>query len=380
MKRYFKLIIAVILAVGISAASFGSSYSVATNSGTEITNGSDLSSQAKDALDIINEFRADNGLSPLKWDDRLASAARQRAAETVFRPGHTRPDGRQWNTVSSYAFGENLTAGTTLNTGQSAVDQWMNSPAHKALLLRDRYTTIGIGAYAPDDDISGYSYYWALLVGTGSSAPENAKIKGETTGKATPAKTETTTGALSQQKAVDTVKSANAKAGQTVVATFRNAGVLTPEAIKGMNGAVSKGKNLLVYADTVDAGGTAVVGRLYLYPQQLAQRTTNLSLGVSPNSAGAKSVKATFEKGFTNKIAVISFEEKGSFGMATPVAVKIDLDELKTDSLVFYNYNKAENKYVRFYPTYKIDDKGYLKFSVSQGGDIVITDRALEKK
>jgi len=124
--------------------------------------------------------------------------------------------------------------------------------------------------------------------------------------------------------------------------------------------------------------GGAVDVRLYIDPSAV---TKDLNVSASTSNQAAKSTKAKFEKTFSNKIAVISFGQKGDFGTTINVAAKVDLTGFDTDNLNFYSYDNATNKYKRIAtPKYSIDKNGYLKFSTELVGDIIITDKPLEKK
>lgn len=110
-------------------------------------------------LELVNNHRAQNGMSALALDSTLCSAAATRASECTRYFSHTRPDGSQWYTVSSLAHGENLVMGTDMGT-DTATMELMNSAGHRANILDSRYATIGIG-YC----YSGADIYWVQLFG-----------------------------------------------------------------------------------------------------------------------------------------------------------------------------------------------------------------------
>lgn len=99
---------------------------------------------------LVNEARAQEGLPPLEVLSELETAAEIRAQElgTLFE--HTRPDGRSCFTVleecgvSSYrAAGENIAMGT--DDPERVMELWMNSPGHRANILKSSFTHIGVG-------------------------------------------------------------------------------------------------------------------------------------------------------------------------------------------------------------------------------------------
>jgi uncharacterized protein YkwD len=122
-----------------------------------------LYSEAYKVLDSVNQQRAANGLSALTMDKDLLNAAMQRAAETVVRWSHTRPNGQSCFTVSSKAFGENIAIGQ--GSAASVMDSWMNSEGHKANILGSSYTTIGVGAVKQNGVIR-----WVQIFGSGKAS------------------------------------------------------------------------------------------------------------------------------------------------------------------------------------------------------------------
>ena len=89
-------------------------------------------------------------------------AAQVRAAETVQSFSHTRPNGSSFSTalteagVSYTRSGENIAYGQS--TPQQVVQAWMNSSGHRANILNESFTTIGVGY-----TVSGGTAYWAQL-------------------------------------------------------------------------------------------------------------------------------------------------------------------------------------------------------------------------
>ena len=101
-------------------------------------------------------------VAPLKLSAELQSAAAIRAEEITRRFSHTRPDGTKCSTVipnGKYTMGENIAAGN--NTAAKVVQQWMNSPGHRANILRSDYTELGVG-YAYKEN-SQYKHYWVQI-------------------------------------------------------------------------------------------------------------------------------------------------------------------------------------------------------------------------
>ena len=117
---------------------------------------------ASQVVALVNAERAKYGLSALKADSRVQQAAQVRAAETVQSFSHTRPNGSSFSTalteagVSYTLSGENIAYGQS--TPQQVVNAWMNSSGHRANILNESFTTIGVGYTV----VNGTAY-WAQL-------------------------------------------------------------------------------------------------------------------------------------------------------------------------------------------------------------------------
>lgn len=108
-------------------------------------------------LELVNQHRANNGLSALTLDSTLSSAAAIRAQEITVSFSHTRPNGSAWYTVTSHVNGENLVMGTGMDADE-AVSSWMASPAHKDCILDGNFVKTGIAVCQ-----SGSEWYWVQL-------------------------------------------------------------------------------------------------------------------------------------------------------------------------------------------------------------------------
>ena len=109
-------------------------------------------------FNLVNDARAEQGLSPLSWNSSLAADAAARAQEIAVVFSHTRPDGSEWWTVDpDRMYGENIAAGQT--SAQDVFNSWWGSPGHKANILGN-YTTCGFALYCTDS-----GYYWVQEFG-----------------------------------------------------------------------------------------------------------------------------------------------------------------------------------------------------------------------
>lgn len=168
--------------------------------------------------------------------------------------------------------------------------------------------------------------------------------------------------------------------------TFANAGTLTSDIFNAIaNAALSAGKGMsvsvVVNADTLDATG-AVAARMSIDVALAVQsgRSINTSIDVNANSRTNAAIANHLENYFANDMAVVTFGQKGSFGMNVPVALKADLSALNVNSLQFYSYDVASNNYSEIATEYSIDRNGYVHFTTPTGNSVVITDAPLTAK
>ena len=117
-------------------------------------------------IDQINTARGEESHSALNLDGRLSAIASCRAYELAQLWSHTRPDGRSYATVlEDYGYGagavtELLVYGSGSGDAAQMVSQWLASESHKANLLSDGFSTVGIGVYRTN----GITYVCCLLV------------------------------------------------------------------------------------------------------------------------------------------------------------------------------------------------------------------------
>jgi len=98
---------------------------------------------------LTNEQRQQNGLSQLSYNNELAAAASQKAADMFAKNywAHYGPNGESpWDFIlgSGYKYeyaGENLAKNFLFSQG--VVDAWMNSPTHRENILRNEYSEMG---------------------------------------------------------------------------------------------------------------------------------------------------------------------------------------------------------------------------------------------
>ncbi len=119
------------------------------------------SSYAEAIVEAMNRERAAYGLGPLQLEPRLSLAAEDRVEDMMAKRyfDHVSPDGVNpfsWVKARGYRYrmiGENLALGYT--SSQSVVTGWMNSPGHRANILKDGFDEVGI-AFADSSPRRGY--------------------------------------------------------------------------------------------------------------------------------------------------------------------------------------------------------------------------------
>ena len=121
----------------------------------EFTAPADVDAMKQDIVDRTNALRKENGIAALTTSDKLMQAAQVRAdemaANTVY--SHTRPDGRNFNTVTDCPYmAENIHRIATRYLSQhdvslveAAVDGWANSETHLRNIRNERLNAIGVG-------------------------------------------------------------------------------------------------------------------------------------------------------------------------------------------------------------------------------------------
>jgi uncharacterized protein YkwD len=119
-------------------------------------------------LELTNQARRAKGLAPLSKDEELRGVARAYSDDMLVRRffDHTTPDGVSFDERISnhyphrfYVVGENIWSafgynpGKTQQVAQEIVNDWMNSPGHRANLLSPDYTHLGVGVSARQQTI-----------------------------------------------------------------------------------------------------------------------------------------------------------------------------------------------------------------------------------
>jgi uncharacterized protein YkwD len=127
----------------------------------------ELARTASEVVALTNAERTSAGLRPLSVDPLLTNAAQTYSEDMVARAfySHTSPDGTQpWDRAAAAGstrrtIGENIACGQ--RSPAEVVLGWMNSPGHRANILKPAFTHIGIGLAGGGK----MGTYWTQLFG-----------------------------------------------------------------------------------------------------------------------------------------------------------------------------------------------------------------------
>ena len=130
--------------------------SISSSTKTEITRDEAI----QEIVRLVNIERRKAGLKSLKLSRELLRPAQIRAREITKVFSHTRPNGLPFNSafygIDYKTAGENIAAGQT--SCEMVMQQWMDSPGHRANILNKKYKYIGIG-YLYDKN-TRYEHFW----------------------------------------------------------------------------------------------------------------------------------------------------------------------------------------------------------------------------
>lgn len=125
---------------------------------------------AEKALNLINQYRAQNKLKPLKINPQLTEAAKAHSTDLAKwdRISHFGSDGSNpWDRVKRAGYNARLAA-ENVGTGQVTIEEvfkgWKESPGHNKNLLLADAEHMGIAlVHKPDTE---FKTFWTLVFGT----------------------------------------------------------------------------------------------------------------------------------------------------------------------------------------------------------------------
>lgn len=116
-------------------------------------------------VQLVNDIRLKNELTPLELSSDLCLVAEIRAKEVSKLWSHTRPDGTNVDSLAEKygitdwsLLGENLAKYTPGCGFDDVVDAWVNSQTHYKNLINPRFRKFGIGEYEDE------SYIYVSLI------------------------------------------------------------------------------------------------------------------------------------------------------------------------------------------------------------------------
>ena len=122
------------------------------------------------ARDLINKYRAQNGLKPLKLNAELSAAAKSHSSDLAKwdRISHFGSDGSNpWDRVKRSGYNARLAA-ENVGTGQTTIEEvfkgWRESPGHNKNLLLAEAEHMGIALV--QDPKTEFKTFWTLVLGT----------------------------------------------------------------------------------------------------------------------------------------------------------------------------------------------------------------------
>lgn len=167
MSRVSLPLLLVLLIAGLAACVEGPSSFAAPEQRVALAQ---VSLNPQEAREMINRYRAKNGLQPVSLNPKLTEAARRHCEDLARhdRISHTGSDGSNpWKRVVRTGYKAKLAA-ENVGVGQRSLSEvfrnWQASPGHNRNLLLSDATQMGIALKrAPD---TRYGTFWTLVLGT----------------------------------------------------------------------------------------------------------------------------------------------------------------------------------------------------------------------
>ena len=125
----------------------------------------DVKALEQQVIKLVNQQRANYGLPALKGNWEVSRVARYKSQDMINKGyfSHTSPTyGSPFKMMESFgikfsAAGENIAYGQ--RTPQDVMNDWMNSPGHRANILSPSYNQIGVGVAKKANG----TYYWTQM-------------------------------------------------------------------------------------------------------------------------------------------------------------------------------------------------------------------------
>lgn len=153
--------------------------------------GTSIDISVTELLQLTNQERSDEGLSPLSLDSNLTTAAHMKAKDMFAKNywAHIGPDGTTpWIFIKQAGYnyvyaGENLARGFT--SSSDVVKAWMTSPTHRANIVSSKYKDIGFavteGKLLSEDTVLVVEMFGSTTLGATDEVKEKTEQKTKAT-------------------------------------------------------------------------------------------------------------------------------------------------------------------------------------------------------
>jgi uncharacterized protein YkwD len=167
-----RLLVAAALAVACASTLYAASTDGRAATSPGCTVDATIDSQEQAFLQVINNYRQQNGRQPLKLSSTLNKAAAWKSADMAsnnYVAHDDTPHNRTWiQRIRDCGYTYNAWIGENIAVGNSSAsitfEQWRGSSGHNANMLGSNYTAIGIGrAYNAN---STHGWYWTTEFGS----------------------------------------------------------------------------------------------------------------------------------------------------------------------------------------------------------------------
>ena len=157
------------LTKGVQAEQFATKVAVASAVvNLPVSNLQMVRFEETDALNVVNEFRQQSGLMPLRIDTRLTDVSRKHVSDLARRDvvshlsndGATLEDRLQRGGVDAVSAAENVSGGQ--RDFDEAFQAWVASSSHREKLLLPDLSTVGF-AYIYDP-MTEYRTFWVMIM------------------------------------------------------------------------------------------------------------------------------------------------------------------------------------------------------------------------
>jgi hypothetical protein len=167
-----------------------------------------------------------------------------------------------------------------------------------------------------------------------------------------------------------------------VVVALENVSRIRKSAIRDVfkEAAAAGIEDLVFTLDTKEEDGK-VLSKITITEEIASKLKSSVNFSVKLSGSEVKRAVSNVNRYFSNKnVAAVSLAQRGAFGADIPMAVAVDLSKMNKESLLFYVFSGLTFRYAQLETEYEVDDGGFLHFSTPVGGNIIITDKPLERR